>query len=107
MKIRTMSHEAWQILEFQIFKALTQMIAEMIRDRIKDDVLELCYEFYRNSWFLVKKKKKKKYRLINAALKMNRVIIRNANLLSAMNKFSEEFADCVIVSLMNLFFEYD
>jgi hypothetical protein len=55
----------------------------------------------------VKKKKKKKYRLINAALKMNRVIIRNANLLSAMNKFSEEFADCVIVSLMNLFFEYD
>jgi hypothetical protein len=28
-------------------------------------------------------------------------------LLSAMNEFSEEFADCVIVSLMNLFFEYD
>jgi hypothetical protein len=24
-----------------------------------------------------------------------------------MNQFSEEFADCVIVSLMNLFFEYD
>jgi hypothetical protein len=38
---------------------------------------------------------------------MNRVIIRDANLLSAMNEFSEEFVDCVIVSLMNLFFEYD
>jgi hypothetical protein len=24
-----------------------------------------------------------------------------------MNEFSEEFADCVIISLMNLFFEYD
>jgi hypothetical protein len=55
----------------------------------------------------MKKKKKEKYRLINAALKMNRVIIRNANLFSAMNEFSKEFADCVIAFLMNLFFEYD
>jgi hypothetical protein len=38
---------------------------------------------------------------------MNRVIIRNANLLSAIDEFSEEFADCAIVSLVNLFFEYD
>jgi hypothetical protein len=38
---------------------------------------------------------------------MNQVIIRNANLLSAIDEFSEEFADCVIVSLVNLFFEYD
>jgi hypothetical protein len=38
---------------------------------------------------------------------MNRVIIRNANLSFAIDEFSEEFADCVIISLMNLFFEYD
>ncbi len=107
MKIRTMSHEAWQIFEFQIFKALIEIVAEMIKNRIKNDVLELCYEFYRNSWFLVKKKKKEKYRLINVVLKMNRVTIRNANLFFAMNEFSKEFADCVIVSLMNLFFEYN
>jgi hypothetical protein len=55
----------------------------------------------------MKKKKKEKYRLINIALKMNRVIIRNANLFSAMNEFSEKFADCVIIFLMNLFFKYD
>jgi hypothetical protein len=107
MKIRTMSHEAWQILEFQILKALTRIVAKMMKDRIKDDVLEFCYEFYRNSWFLVKKKKKEKYRLINVVLKMNRVIIRDANLSSAINEFSEKFADCAIVSLVNLFFEYD
>jgi hypothetical protein len=65
----------------------------------------ICYEFYRNSWFLVKKKKKEKYRLINAALKINRVIIRDANLLSSMNEFSKKFVDCVIAFLMNLFFE--
>ncbi len=107
MKIRTMLHEAWQILEFQILKALTEIVAEMIRDRIKNDVLKSCYEFYRNSWFLVKKKKKEKYRLINVVLKMNRVIIRNANLFFAIDEFSEEFADCAIVSLVNLFSEYD
>jgi hypothetical protein len=28
-------------------------------------------------------------------------------LLSAIDEFSEEFADCAIVSLMNLFFKYD
>jgi hypothetical protein len=107
MKIRIVSHEVWQIFEFQVFKALIKTIAEMIKNRIKDDVLKLCYEFYRNSWFLVKKKKKEKYRLINVILKMNRVTIRNANLFFAMNKFLKEFVDCVIVSLMNLFFEYN
>jgi hypothetical protein len=80
MKIRTMSHEAWQILEFQILKTLIEIVAEMIKNRIKNDVFEFCYEFYRNSWFLIKKKKKEKCRLINAALKMNWLIIRNANL---------------------------
>jgi hypothetical protein len=107
MKIRTMSHKAWQILEFQIFKALIEIVAEMIRNRIKNDVFEFRYELYRNSWFLMKKKKKEKYRLINVTLKMNRVIIRDANLLFAMNEFSEEFVNCVILSLMNFFFEYD
>ncbi len=106
MKIRIVSHEIWQVFEFQVFKALMRTIAEMIKNRIKDDVLKFCYEFYWNSWFLVKKKKKK-YRLINVVLEMNRVIIRNANLLSAIDEFSEEFADCAIVSFVNLFFEYD
>jgi hypothetical protein len=107
MKIRIILHEIWQIFEFQISKALMRTIAEMIKNRIKDDVLKLCYESYRNFWFFVKKKKKEKYRLINVVLKMNRVIIRNANLLSAIDEFSEEFADCAIISFVNLFFEYD
>jgi hypothetical protein len=107
MKIRTMSHEAWQIFEFQIFKTLTKIVAEMMKNRIKDEVLEFCYEFYRNSWFLVKKKKKEKYRLINVVLEMNQVIIRNANLFSVVDEFFEKFADCAIASFVNLFFEYD
>jgi hypothetical protein len=52
-------------------------------------------------------KEKKIYDLINVVSEMNRVIIRDANLFSAIDEFFEEFAECVIVSLMNLFFEYD
>ncbi len=107
MKIRIVFYEIWQIFEFRIFKALIEIFAKMMKNRIKNDVLEFCYEFYRNSWFLVKKKEKRKYRLINVVLKMNRVTIRNTNLFSAMNEFLKEFVDCVIAFLMNLFFEYD
>jgi hypothetical protein len=53
------------------------------------------------------RRRKKKYRLINVVIEMNRVTISNANLFFAVNEFSEEFVDCVIASLMNLFFEYD
>jgi hypothetical protein len=49
MKIRIISHEIWQVFEFQVSKALMRIIAEMIKNRIKNDVLKLCYEFYRNS----------------------------------------------------------
>jgi hypothetical protein len=59
MKIRIVSHEVWQVFEFQVFKALIRTIAEMIKNRIKNDVLKCCYESYRNFWFLVKKKEKK------------------------------------------------
>ncbi len=38
---------------------------------------------------------------------MNRVIIRDANLLFALNEFFEKFVNCVIVSLIDLFVEYD
>jgi hypothetical protein len=103
MKIRIVSHEVWQVFEFQIFKALMKTVAEMIKNRIKNNVLKFCYESYRNFWFLVKKKKKK-YRLINVVLKMNRIIIRDANLLFAINEFSEKFVDCVIVLFVILFF---
>ncbi len=48
MKIRIVSHEIWQVFKFQIFKALMKTIAEIIKNRIKNDVLKFCYEFYRN-----------------------------------------------------------
>jgi hypothetical protein len=55
----------------------------------------------------MKKKKQKKYRLINAIIEMNRVTVRNANLSLSIDEFFENFADCAIASLIDLFSEYD
>ena len=78
----------------------------MLNDRVDKGVLELCYGFYRNPWFLVKKKDRK-YRLVNYAVKFNKMIIRDANLSLTVNSFSEKFAGYAIVSLINFFFGYD
>ena len=70
-------------------------------------MLEFCYDPYRNPWFLIKKKKKGKYRLINAAIKINKIIIRNINLPPSVDNFSENFVKCKIVSLVDFFSGYD
>ena len=45
--------------------------------------------------------------MINVAMSMNKIIIRNANLSSDVNEFFEEFADMIMISLIDLFSEYD
>jgi hypothetical protein len=55
----------------------------------------------------MKKKKQKKYRLINAIIEMNRMTVKDANLFSSIDEFFENFTDCAIASLIDLFFEYD
>lgn len=107
IKIRTVEHKAWQSPGFHIPRALTGIVSEMIRDRIKAEALEYCHGPYRNPWFLVKKKEKGKYRIVNAALEMNKVTIRDANLPPSVDEFSEEFAGCVMSSLIDFFSGYD
>ena len=45
--------------------------------------------------------------MINAIMNMNEVIIRDVNLSFNVKKFSKEFADMLITSLINFFFNYD
>ena len=47
------------------------------------------------------------YRLINAAMKMNEVTLRDANLPPSVDEFSKEFADCMTASLVDFFSGYD
>ena len=90
-EIRTVPHKAWQVLNFPIPKALVLVVIEMLRERIKNGLLKYCHGPYRNPWFLVKKAIKG-YRLINAAMEMNRVTIRDANLPPQTDEFAKEFA---------------
>ncbi len=51
------------------------MVIEIFKDRVEKGVFKLSYNPYRNPWFLMKKKEKGKYRLINIVIEINRVII--------------------------------
>src|SRR6266536_1275613 len=75
--------------------------------RLQKGLIEPSHTPYRNPYFLVKKKEGNKYRLINNAVEINRVIIRHGNLPLIINKFSEEFNNYTITSLINFFFGYD
>lgn len=45
------------------------------------------------------------YKLVNMVVKLNQVIIRNANLSFFINKFLEQFANCAISSFTDFFFD--
>ena len=53
------------------------------------------------------KKEKKIYWLINGMIKINVIIIWDANVPLLVDKFLKEFARCKIASLINFFFGYD
>ena len=72
--IKTVKHKAWQVPGFPIPKALHPVVVGMLRERLKNGVLEYYNGPYRNPWFLVKKKSGK-YRLINATIEINKYTI--------------------------------
>ncbi|KAF8855103.1 hypothetical protein BDZ45DRAFT_596175, partial [Acephala macrosclerotiorum] len=57
--------------------------------------------------FLIAKKIVKIYRLINAIMKMNSIILKNVNILFFVDEFSEKFIEYFYIFLIDFFFEYD
>ena len=107
IKIKTIPHKAWQEKNFPCPRALIPVVVKMLLERLERGVLEKCSGPYRNPWFLVAKKAAGTYRLINAAMKMNSVTLRDANLPPSVDEFSEEFAGCQVASLIDFFSGYD
>jgi len=56
-----MLHKAWQAANFLILKALLPLVIKMFKERLDREVLEYLDGLYRNTWFLVKKKKPGEY----------------------------------------------
>ena len=65
-------------------------MAEMVREKIKVGILKHYNDLYKNPWFFIRKDNGK-YRFINAAIYINKVIIKDANLLFITDDFTEEF----------------
>ena len=105
-KIRTIPHQAWQAPSFPIPRGLLRTVIDMLRDRIDSGIYEPCDGPYRNPWFLVKKKSGK-YRIVNAAMNINKYTVRDANLPPNMEEFAEEFAGMAISSMIDFFSGYD
>src|SRR6266536_2411186 len=79
----------------------------MLRERLQKGLIESSYTLYKNLYFLIKKKKENKYRLINNVIKINRVIIKDGNLPPAINEFLKKFNNCAITSLIDFFSDYN
>jgi hypothetical protein len=105
-KIKTIPHKAWQVRHFPVAKSILEECVGMFEERLGRNILERCDSQYRNPWFLVRKKDGR-HRLIQNAQLINKVTLRDANLAPTADEFSETFAGCMIVSLMDLFSGYD
>jgi hypothetical protein len=106
VRINTVPHDAWKEGNFPVPRRLRAEVNDMIQQRLNRGVLEYSKSPYSNPWFLVKKKDQG-YRLINNAQKINRVTVRDANMPPNADEFSEEFAGCQVVSLIDFFSGYD
>lgn len=56
---------------------------------------------------MVKKTILEKYWLVNVVVKLNGVIVQNANLFLSANKFSKKFTECTILFLIDFFSDYN
>ena len=80
---------------------------KMLKERLAIGSIEPSHGHYRNPWYVVGKKEKGKYRLINACTEMNLVTLRDANLPPNADDFAENFAGCAVASLVDWFSGYD
>ena len=107
MKIKTIEHTPWQASSFLISKALILKVTVMLKEQKANSLLKKCDEPYQNFWFLIKKKTLGEYWKIDAAMELNHIMWRDVNLPPSVDGFFKEFAGMHVVSLINMFSEYD
>jgi hypothetical protein len=79
----------------------------MFKKRLEHRIFKYSQGVYYNPWFLVTKKEKETYWLVIIVIYINKVIIRDANISSNINKFFKEFVRYIIALLLNIFLGYD
>ena len=104
--INIIPYQVQQVKQFSILRKLQDTIINIVQKRINRGVLKLYKSQYQNLYFLVAKKDNS-YRLINNTQRINKVIIRDTNLLLNPNKLIKEFSSYYIISLTNFFSSYN
>ena len=79
----------------------------MLKKRLNKRVLKYSKGLYKNLQFLVKKKKLSEYKLINSAMYLNVIIKRDINFSLFINEFINEFIGYYIISLVDLYSNYN
>ena len=106
VRIKTVPHEPWTAKRFPILKSLVLIAMEIIQEHFNIDLLEYCNSLYQNFYFLVRKGNRK-YQLINTVIFLNRILIKDANLLPSADEFSEKFGKIAVTSVVDLFSGYN
>ncbi|RCI14035.1 hypothetical protein L249_8291, partial [Ophiocordyceps polyrhachis-furcata BCC 54312] len=103
---KVIEHKAWQAKPVNIPKAMLPQVVELLKNRVQYGVLEPSHASYRNHYMVVAKKDGG-VRLINSVTMLNSYTIRDANPPPCADEFSEQFATCKILTLLDLFSGYD
>ena len=104
--IHTIPHTPWQQQNLRLSKAMQDAITIHVQEKLAYEILDFSQDSYQNHYFLVAKKKLDEYRFINDVQSLNKVTIRDSEMPSSVNEFSENFAGYPITSIINYFSDY-
>ena len=88
--ILTVPHEPWQQQNLRLPKAMEEAATEIVKEKLQHGLLEFSQEPYRSLYFLVAKKPKGAWRLINDVQQLNKATIRGLGMPPAVDEFSED-----------------
>ena len=94
-------------MNFLYLKLLLLLIVKILKKRLNKRVLKYFKRLYKNLQFLIKKKTLRDYKLINSITYLNIITRRDVNLLLLINEFIKEFINYYIISLINLYSNYN
>ena len=104
--IPTVPHEPWQQQNLRLPKAMEEAATEIVKEKLQHGLLEFSQGPYRSRYFLVEKKPKGAWRLINDVQQLNKVTIRDSGMPPAVDEFSEDFAGYPITSAIDYYSGY-
>jgi len=104
--IHIVFHIFWQRRNVRFSKIMQEVAIEMIKKKLNNEIFEFSQESYRSSFFLIEKKEKDTYRMINDIQMLNKIIIRDSEISFVVNEFSKNFVNFFIIFAIDYYFNY-